>query len=563
MAIGIKPPNLPNIPVGMIDDVAALAVRRSRPSAEPKKIEQATAAEAQAASGASFMDKMANATNFVIEIPNQIAMFAVAPIMLLSGAINKVGNWTENITPRISKGLKATSNGIYWPVKFINQSFEEAGNLLGISKPAGKVVQKGADVLSVPGDWLAKKTGFNTWRKNRNLSHATEHFDAAKAAGEKFDLSSLKGVPGFENIEKIHTEVMKPHINNKPGGNVAHFEADLHNMTKILEGKHPTITLPAGTKLPEGIGQFVSSSHDAAWHQSRAHHWEKNVGVKNAPKTMSKSSVGHAVWNASFVGMSAMGMYGTAKTFSEHYGSLKQMYADITGTDVNKVSAFKLLLGSVPAPVAEGRSQLLKSMGVKGLLETIGMVISIKQLVGGHISGKAIGAQIGLAFGGSTILDLTGGNIEHSIVPQYKAFSDAHKSGREIPVEAYAGFLLQASSVLQQRGHVGQLVAMELGKQYAAEKAAPGQIMKEIADGKKGKFMERVESVIGAAEAQHNAMVKARAAHAHPQAHHAQNGHTQKHNPVMKPKEYPVVGKHTKDFVDEKHNPGHNGPIIT
>jgi len=213
----------------------------------------------------------------------------------------------------------------------------------------------------------------------------------------------------------------------------------------------------------------------------------------------------------------------------------------------------------VPAPVAEGRSQLLKSMGVKGLMETIGMVISIKQLLGGQPSKKMIGAQIGLAFGGSTILDLTGSDIEKSIVPHYKAFSEAHKSHKEIPAEAYAGFVLQASSELQNRGHVGQLVAMEIGKQYAAEKVAPGHVLKEIDEslhkktGKDSAFSKRIAGVIAAAEAQHNAMVKARTGHGHAQPVHTQPVHVQ--NEHAQKKEYPVVGKFTEEYNKKQNAP--------
>jgi hypothetical protein len=194
--------------------------------------------------------------------------------------------------------------------------------------------------------------------------------------------------------------------------------------------------------------------------------------------------------NAAFIGGSALSMFGDARTFSQNLESLRQMYADMTGEDVKNVSTVKLLTGSVPDSVAAARSHLVKQFGIKQAFD-IGNIALNAMMILNHkmASGWKAFAAFGAVSAASMAVDAVMGE---SILPIHKAFSDAYKTGQEIPPQFYAAYVFAASKDLRSHGEKGQEFAMQVAQEYAAEKVSPGQLLREI---ESGKLMERVKQI--------------------------------------------------------------------
>jgi len=273
---------------------------------------------------------------------------------------------------------------------------------------------------------------------------------------------------------------------------------------------------------------------------------------KHIPKAIGEASVGWSALNVSFVGMSGLEMFGTARGFTENLYSLKQMYADMTGTDAGKISTLKVLMGSVPKPVAEARSHLLKSVGVEGIVETVGLIFGLKQLLGGNISNKAIALQMGLGMGAPALAGLMG----KSILPFYKGFSDAHKHGK-IPPEGYAAFISKINprfeKMVEKMG-ADSPVVMAVATKFAQSNTAPGDILKLQAEGKLEKLGDEAVAE----------MKKASPAPAQDVPHHPPASMVDKLNAKSHPektKHRPLVGEFTGRLHSNPHEKGDAPPV--
>jgi hypothetical protein len=250
--------------------------------------------------------------------------------------------------------------------------------------------------------------------------------------------------------------------------------------------------------------------------------------VRKAPSVIGKSNALNNTVNGAWVAGSAFSMFGLTTDFMSQMNALRRMHSDITGEDYNRVSTYKLLLGKVPAPVAEARSQLLTNSGIQGVIQTAFLAFNVKQFMGGKMSWLSNSIQAGMMFGAPVL----GMVVPQSVLPVYDAVRKAHASGQKLPPEFIAEFIGAASSELRKRGGAESGFTRELAKQYAAENTSPADMLKEI---NSGALMERVKKIIASNK------TSVAAAAAAPQVSHVDklNGKAEALAPV--------VGKHTQD----------------
>lgn len=194
--------------------------------------------------------------------------------------------------------------------------------------------------------------------------------------------------------------------------------------------------------------------------------------------------------------------YGVVKGFWANMQALKEMYADITGKDANSISTMTMLTSSnLPPLVAEARGHFIKEFGARGLIQLAGWGLVARDLIRGkHLPAKDIEAgRIGIAAG--IVPGVVGMGVDMMMgtatTEVYSGFKKAFDAGQEIPANDYAAFLLASNADLGKR-RIGKQVAMELGAEYAQEKAAPGEILRQMND---GRFKARVDALIARDEA--------------------------------------------------------------
>lgn len=266
--------------------------------------------------------------------------------------------------------------------------------------------------------------------------------------------------------------------------------------------------------------------------------WKNGIGgaVKELPQSIGKSKVLHGVANTTFIVADAARMFSTARGFWQNLASLKEMSRDITG---KPVSTWSVLIGKVPAPVAEARSKLLKNFAVSEVTGAMSLGATVVNASRGRVSPIAFVAPMVVGMGANAM-------IGESALPYYTALSQAHASGQQIPTDAYAQLIDKASPQMRVRGE-GNVFSKKVAEQYAAEKASPAQVMREIAD---GGLMKRVNALIAANEA------------AKPINVASKNSHVGKlKEPAAKialpKKEQPVIGDYTKQIVTNAEKANH------
>jgi predicted HicB family RNase H-like nuclease len=136
----------------------------------------------------------------------------------------------------------------------------------------------------------------------------------------------------------------------------------------------------------------------------------------------------------------------------------------------------------------------------------------------------------------------------------YSGFKKAFESGQPIPGNEYAAFILASNPDLAKR-KVGKQVATEIGEQYAIEKASPGEILRQMSD---GRFNARIEQLIVKDEAQ--AAQKAATSAQKPQS----VGHNKEITMVDKvggaKQERPAIGKFT-NMINKEASHKHSEDI--
>jgi hypothetical protein len=299
-----------------------------------------------------------------------------------------------------------------------------------------------------------------------------------------------------------------------------------------------TLTVEAGklatdAKIPAAAQKMIATAGEVAKHGEKAVHYKDvAAGIRKMPGEVGKMAAGHTVTNAAFVGVATLGMFNVARNFKQQLNALRQMQADITGQDVSNVSSYSVLMGNASKPVADARWQLLKQFGFQSALQAVSILFSVKWLKG-NMGGRAMMTQVAVEMVSAPVAEM----LSSSVLPTYQGFRDALAKGQAVPVEYYAEFLGVASPELQLRGGASSGFTKELAKEYAAEKASPGQIMKDIAD---GTLLKRVDAI------------KARNAAKTPIHQDApQVSHVDKLNGKAEALP-PVVGKHTQDEAQRR-----------
>ncbi len=357
-------------------------------------------------------------------------------------------------------------------------TFNEIGHATGTKGIVGSIAQTSANIVASPTHWLAEKTGLSGWRASANTAKAATHLTAAKDVIKELTHDDISIMGSLRSRVAGAT-----HAGQLAG-------AETQNLIAVARKAEEAGKLSAaGSKL-------LATVEDSVTHHQGAQTWGNVSGaIKRAPGDIAKGSASHGLMNTAFIGMSALSMFGDARGLAQNLASLKQMYADMTGEDVKTVSTMKVLTGNVPEPVAAARSHMVKTFGIKQLFDVGNIALNVLMMVSPKFSSgwKGIAAMIGTQMA-STAVD---GYMGESILPIHKAFSDAYKSGKQVPPDFYAAYIYAASAELRSRGDKGQEFAAAVAQQYAQERASPGQLLNEVQN---GKLIERIKGISESAD---------------------------------------------------------------
>ena len=325
-----------------------------------REIASRAPAAANEASHVSTTDKAMEVASTVTEAPNKVVMYGVLPLMLAGGAVKTTGRvaewWKGNKDAAKPGRISEFGHTMTAPIRAVNASFEDIGKKTGLGVPVGGAAKWTISTAGRPLDWVSNATGFNQWRAKRNNMHAGEHFSAVEGLFRDHSVDKItQSVKGIEELKEFEGLVGKLK-NTAHAKDLVKHAADIEKAKKALYRLHPR-------KRPDAFSSLIESANSAKhYHEVGAQH-AAGKGFQQAHKQIAKSSFGHGVWNASFVGMDAIGMFGTAKTFMGNVDSLKQMMADMTGKDVNSISTMKVLLGSGAGKTGSGSAFAVTEKG--------------------------------------------------------------------------------------------------------------------------------------------------------------------------------------------------------
>lgn len=219
-------------------------------------------------------------------------------------------------------------------------------------------------------------------------------------------------------------------------------------------------------------------------------------------KEIRPGMTGRQVMNDSIqIGFNFLQTAGFATGLFKQLDSLKEMYADVMGVDKSSVSTMTIVSGKMPPVLAETRAHFLKEFASRGLIQAVGWglvardFMRAKHLPAEEIAMGRIGITAGIVPGIVSMgVDAVMGT---SPVEIYSGFKKAIQSGQDVPVGAYAQFIMANSPDLQKR-KVGKQVALELGDQYKKEGASADEMLRRIND---GRFKASIEQLIARDEA--------------------------------------------------------------
>lgn len=499
-AVGKKPPTGHRVDAGA-DDPATLVRAAKNPSRRDAPADIASQDVAINHPGLSAadpfslapkptgFDRMLGAADSAANAVGMVAFMGLPIINVVGKGIEKVGGWV-NVKPVARAGA-----AIQVPAKFASEkTFADLGRVTHTSAAAGNVSKP----LFGGFAWLAEKfsdlTGLGGRQRAKNLGRL--HVEAERAAGLAKGLSLDSAHPSIardlgqmqrtlldaEHPSRVDVAALKKSV-------VAVETA----MEKGVNGE--AIKLSELKPLRKAMEKFVKSAGRVVGYHEAAEGW-KHVGdtVRNAPKAIAGTNIAHGMMNGAFIASSGLSMFSDARGFKQNLVSLKQMYADMTGKDASKVSTLLLLMpfNKVPAQVADARKHLLVNVTLKEIADAINVGVNVKQAVDHRFSMlkamSAFGASMAVGMGADMVMG-------PSPLPYYKALSDAHRKGQEIPAEALAEFIGVACKELKDRGGADSPFTQAVAQQYAQEKLSPAQIMQEIED---GKMMVRVQALIAA-----------------------------------------------------------------
>jgi hypothetical protein len=269
---------------------------------------------------------------------------------------------------------------------------------------------------------------------------------------------------------------------------------------------------------------FIKAAGKTTAHFEGANSWGKiGDGIKKMPKAMGQAKLGHFAVNGAFIGLSGLSVINDTRDFKSNLKALKIMFADLAGVDAKTVTTRQVFFGKVPKPVAEARSQLLKTFGVRQVMDVANIVLNVGQAVSRKFSGKLLFG----AFMGVQAADMaTNAILGQTALPLYMAFRNEYaKNNGELSSDYYAAFIGTFSQDLAKRGGPSNLFTQEIARQLAAEKASPADMLRMVSD---GDIKRRVNELIKASEQKQAAGASAAAASHAPGKREAVGHHTAK-----------------------------------
>ncbi len=496
----------PRVAVGAlsaVDDVALAAMRTKKPhhkkgAPDADDIAQAgpkpDIVEGVLAGGDKWLNRVA------------MASFIAPPVLSGIGSLaNKVGGtWLGTQLKR--------------PAAWVAKPFGETW----IGERTLGVGQSVANVAARP---IARVTGVVApGFANRHTRLAAKHFGEAQALADKIDFAKVP--------EALHPHVRELQSAVRGASSAAHLDVALLEKPLAEIEKQPRRRFSwlrpkdAHLKLAGRLGTALE-------HNEATKSWGGvEHAIKNAPRALGKMDTAHVVANGAWVAASGVSIASDAHTFSKGLGTLKQMYADLTG---QRVSTVGVLFGKVPAVIAQARSHLMKNYMIKSGTDLAGLGVMLKMLFnqrfGGGLKGMLAFSLPQMAAQGADMV------MGESVLPAYQMLRDSFKKG-QMPPDYYAAFIGTMSKDLKARGGAESPFAQAVAKQYAEMQATPTQILKEI---ESGALMKRVQAATTAYEAEHP------------------------HHPAKK-QERAVVGKHTEHLSKETAAAAHKqgiGPAVS
>ncbi|MFW0776989.1 MAG: hypothetical protein ACN2B6_04645 [Rickettsiales bacterium] len=509
-------------------------------------------------------DKLLGGAGTAVGIGGMVPFIGPAALKIAAFPFSKIGEWTK------SEGLQSLGAKISKPARaFEEATFASAGERLGIGGAVGKASQTLANGAGAVAETVDKRVHVGRNLQGRAVGRAHRHLLSAQDHATKLELSEIPAkhrshfralhdhVTGAAHTGDLATTETVRIAEQNAKGAVGTIERTVPkaSLTNALSGAEEALEdlakSGASKKTVKQARNFVSSAGKMS--DSMAHAGAINeVGhsIRSVPGKLGQAKLGHGLMNGAFIAGSGVSMVSDAKTFKGRLKMLKEMYADMTGTPIAKVSTAKVMLGAVPEPVRVARKLIVKKLAIREATDTIGMGVNIRQAVDRRFNGPlAIAAFILPEMIGSSADSMMG----ETVLPAYTQFKhlqlEAKAAGQELPAEAYAGFVGEISPELKNRGGSQSRFAQELAKQYAVEKKTAAEIMNELDS---GELLSRVHNLIKAASAEKAAAVAGAGA-----ADTKQVSHTQRLAGAKE--DMPVLGAHTEKVAAE--TPAENGVV--
>jgi hypothetical protein len=286
----------------------------------------------------------------------------------------------------------------------------------------------------------------------------------------------LRGIVGDIHSE-LHKSDFRKIDTHRLSDSMQKFEKKAGELVKGGAQKEVDATAKSMSKLGGRAEKLMTSSAAVSRYE--------NVGqsIKSIPGSIAKTSAFHGVVNASFVGASVVSMANDARSFTKQLAILKRMYADMTGTDVSKVSSVRVLFGSAPAPVRMARASMLKFAAISEVADAIGVAVNLKGMMG-----KGFSMMAGLiAYQVPQMISSTAGKLLNqeelqNYLAAYDHASKAQAAGQKTGQEDYAQLLHFADPDLKNKSLENSFL-VEVSKQFADAQTSVADVLKATANG--------------------------------------------------------------------------------
>ncbi len=287
------------------------------------------------------------------------------------------------------------------------------------------------------------------------------------------------------------------------GESLANGAADLLNKTGngFLKNQAENLrSVPAavGTKFNDTVGKHIPDGVKDA------------VGNQNVYKGMRRG--------AAIAGSAAQNIH-TISKFMHQIDALKEMYADMTGKDPDKVNVMELMFKKdVPVSVEQKRNQIKKQIGPAALMSALSNYISFKMagleynMLG--VGGGKLGATLQVAqmflipMANSALIN----NVikDDKVLDQYHAMRQVHQQTGSLPADMIADLIVEASPFFEglrpytnrnsmefnyrAADHIKALsvLAAEVGAHYAEQGASPSDVMHAIESGEAAAMVSQI-----------------------------------------------------------------------